>query len=52
MPKFEVTFSNFGVAVIDAPTLEDANKEAATYKKEDISWSDCHEVTDVQEMDE
>ena len=49
MKKFDVTFVRYGFATIEAETEEEAWIKAEAYGKEDISWSDEFETTDVQE---
>ena len=49
MKKFNVTFTHYGFATIEAETEEEAWIKAEAYGKEDISWSDEFETTDVQE---
>ena len=51
MKKFDVTFTNYGFATIEAETEEEAWKLAEGYGKEDITWSDEFETSDVQEED-
>ena len=51
MKKFNVTFVHYGFATIEAETEEEAWIKAEAYDKEDISWSDEFETTDVQEED-
>ena len=47
--SFDVTFTHYGFATIEAETEEEAWAKAEAYGKEDITWSDEFEVTDVQE---
>ena len=49
MKKFDVTFTHYGFATIEAETEEEAQIKAEAYGKEDISWSDEFETSDVQE---
>ena len=49
MKKFDVTFTHYGFATIEAETEEEALVKAGAYGKEDISWSDEFEASDVQE---
>lgn len=49
MKKFDVTFTHYGFVTIEAETEEDAWVKAGAYGKEDISWSDEFEASDVQE---
>ena len=49
MKKFDVTFTRYGFVTIEAETEEEAWQIAEGYGKEDISWSDEFETTDVQE---
>ena len=49
MKKFDVTFTRYGFATIEAETEEEAWQIAEGYEKEDITWSDEFETTDVQE---
>ena len=49
MKKFDVTFVHYGFATIEAETEEEAWVKAGAYGKEDISWSDEFEASDVQE---
>ena len=49
MKKFDVTFTHYGFAIIEAEGEEEAWRLAEGYSKEDISWSDEFETTDVQE---
>lgn len=46
---YNVTFAHYGFATIEAETEEEAWVKAEAYGKEDISWSDDFEATDVQE---
>ena len=47
--SFDVTFVHYGFATIEAETEEEAWSKAGAYGKEDITWSDEFEATDVQE---
>ena len=49
MKRFDVTFVRYGFATIEAETEEEAWIKAEGYGKEDISWSDEFEASDVQE---
>ena len=49
MKKFDVTFTHYGFATIEAETEEEAWVKSGAYGKEDISWSDEFEASDVQE---
>lgn len=49
MKRFDVTFTRFGFVTIEAETEEEAWQIAEGYSKEDISWSDEFETSDVQE---
>lgn len=49
MKEFDVTFVRYGFATIEAETEEEAWQIAEGYGKEDITWSDEFETTDVQE---
>lgn len=49
MKKFDVTFTRYGFVTIEAETEEEAWIKAEVYGKEDITWSDEFETTDVQE---
>ena len=51
MKKFDVTFTHYGFATIEAETEEEAWAKAEAYGKEDITWSDEFEATDVQEKE-
>ena len=51
MKKFDVTFVRYGFTTIEAETEEEAWKLAEAYGKEDITWSDEFETSDVQEED-
>lgn len=46
---YTVTFTHYGYATIEAETEVEAWIKAEAYGKEDISWSDDFEATDVQE---
>ena len=52
MKKFDVTFTRYGFATIEAETEEEAWSKAEAYGKGDISWSHEFETTDVQEKEE
>ena len=49
--SFDVTFVHYGFATIEAETEEEAWSKAESYGKEDITWSDEFETSDVQEED-
>ena len=49
MRKFDVTFVHYGFASVEAETEEEAWAKAGAYGKEDITWSDEFETTDIQE---
>ena len=49
MKKFDVTFTRYGFATIEAATEEEAWQLAEGYGNEDLTWSDEFETTDVQE---
>ena len=49
MKKFDVTFTRYGFATIEAETEEEAWNKAEAYGKEDVTWSDEFETSDVQE---
>ena len=49
MKKVDVTFTHQSFATIEAETEEEAWIKAEAYGKEDITWSDEFETTDVQE---
>ena len=52
MKKFDVTFTHYGFATIEAETEEEAWNKAETYGKGDINWLHEFETTDVQEKEE
>ena len=47
--KFDVTFVRYGFATIEAETEDEAWRKAEAYGKEDITWPDEFETSDVQE---
>ena len=49
MKKFDVTFTRYGFVRIEGETEEEAWQIAEGYGKEDITWSDEFEASDVQE---
>ena len=51
MKKFDVTFARDGFATIEAETEEEAWSKAEADGKDDITWSDEFETSDVQEED-
>ena len=46
---YNVTFAHYGFVQVEAESELDAYRKAEGYGKEDISWSDDFEATDVQE---
>ena len=44
-----VTFAHYGFVQVEAESELDAYRKVEGYGKEDISWSDDFEATDVQE---
>lgn len=49
MKKFTVTFVHYGFVEVEAKSELDAFAKVEGYGKEDISWFDDFEATDVQE---
>lgn len=47
--NYTVTFARYGFVQIEAESELDAYRKVEGYGKEDISWSDDFEATDVQE---
>ena len=48
MKKYTVTFAHYGFVEVEAKSELDAFAKVEGYGKEDISWSDDFEATDVQ----
>lgn len=46
---YNVTFARYGFVQVEAESELDAYRKVEGYGKEDISWSDDFEATDVQE---
>ena len=46
---YNVTFAHYGFVQAEAESEFDAYRKVEGYGKEDISWSDDFEATDVQE---
>lgn len=46
---YTVTFAHYGFVQVEAESKLDAYREVEGYGKEDISWSDDFEVTNIQE---
>lgn len=49
--KYDVTFTRYGFAEIEASSEEEAYAVAEAYGAEDISWSDEFCTSDVQEAE-
>lgn len=49
--EYNVTFSRYGFAAIEADSEEEAYDIAKGYDADDISWSDDFEVSDAQLSD-
>ena len=49
MKRFDVIFVHYGFITIEAENEDEAWIKAEAYGKEDISWSDEFETSDVQE---
>ena len=52
MKKFDITFTHYGFATIEAETEEEAWSKAEAYGKEDITWSDDFEADVAQEEED
>lgn len=52
MKKYTVTFVHYGFVEVEAKSESDAFAKVEGYGKEDISWSDDFEATDVKEEKE
>lgn len=50
--KYVVTFTHYGFVEVEAESNLDAYRKVEDYGKEDITWSDDFEVTDVQEEED
>ena len=49
--EFNITFSRYGFAIINADSEEEAQEIAEAYDASDVTWSDDFEVSDVQISD-
>lgn len=47
--NYTVTFAHYGFVQVEAESELDAYRKVEGYGKEDISWSDDFETTDVKE---